>query len=262
MIRLFMAETRKLLTIRSTYALLLFTILATAGVGVAVALAPHQRGVEALLFPAKGTPAWYDTVFSSLTIAQDLALVLGIMIVTGEFRHRTATPTFLTEPRRERVAAAKLILSGVSGVVVAGAAALAGLILGLIFVASGYGSAAEMFGRLGHVLPGVIGATVLFGMYGVGLGALLKNQVLALVVGLGLSAVVEPIITAAWPGVGRWLPNDAARSLETTSDVARSGFGAGLGHLLPTWEGVAVLVAYILVLSVGGSFITLKADIT
>lgn len=262
MIRLIRAETRKLLTIRSSYALLAVTAIATAGVGVAVALPPHHRGVAALLFPPRGTPAWYDTVFSSLGVAQDLSLVLGILIVTGEFRHKTATPTFLAEPRRGKVAAAKLIVSAVAGVVVTAAAALGALLLGVSLVGAGYGDLAEMVSRLGHVLPGYLAATVLFGTYGVGLGAILKNQVIALVVGLGVSAIVEPIINAAWPSVGRWLPSTAARSLESTSQLARSGFGADLGHLLTSWEGALVLAGYAVVLALAGSLTTLRTDIT
>ncbi len=262
MTRLVRSEVAKLLTIRSSYALVLMTAVGTAGIGVAVALAPHNHGLQRLIFPARGTPAWYDIVFSALALAEDFALVFGIIIMTGEFRHKTATPTFLAEPRRGRVAAAKLVVSLGAGVVVMAAAVLAAFVLGLSFVAAGYGDIGEMAGRLGHVLPGYLAATVLFASYGIGLGALLKNQVLALVVGLGVTAVVEPILIAAWPNVGRWFPSEAARSLQTTSRLAQSGFGADLGHLLPSWEGALVLVGYALVLSLAGSLTTLRSDIT
>jgi len=37
------------------------------------------------------------------------AIIVGITIVTTEFRHGTVTPTFLAEPHRERVLFAKAI---------------------------------------------------------------------------------------------------------------------------------------------------------
>ena len=39
--------------------------------------------------------------------ANIIAIVLGVLIVTWEFRHNTIAGTFMVEPRRERVIAAK-----------------------------------------------------------------------------------------------------------------------------------------------------------
>lgn len=261
--RLVAAEVEKLRTIWSSYLLLGLTLLATGLIGLTIALAPHPRhSLEAVVFPPRGSAAWFLAVFSAMAVAQDLALVLGILVVTGEFRHKTATPIFLAEPRRARVAGAKLMVSAGGGVLVAASAALAALVLGLCLVAAGYGDTGLMLGRLGHVLPGIFGASVLFAMYGLGLGALLKNQVVALVVGLGVSAVVEPIVVGVWPGVGRWLPNQAAQAIEATGSLAHQGLGAALVHPLSIWQAVLVLLGYALVLATAGSYTTLRADIT
>ena len=42
-------------------------------------------------------------------------LIMGIMLVAGEFRHGTATATFLASPIRSRVLAAKLIAAALLG---------------------------------------------------------------------------------------------------------------------------------------------------
>jgi hypothetical protein len=256
------AEGFKLRTLWSTYVLVGMTAVASGLLGLAIGLAPHRREIG--VFPPRGTIRWFDNLFSAMTIAQDFALVLGILMVTGEYRHKTITPTVLGEPRRERITSAKLVVAAGSGVVVAVSAGVAGLILGAAMVAGGYGNSVEMLTEFRHAFPGVLAAAVLFAVYGVGLGALLRNQVVALVVGLGVSAIVEPIIVGVWPTVGRWLPSQAAQSLEsvTASATARGGFGSGFAHLLPSWEGALVLLGYGVVLAAAGSFTVMRADIT
>ena len=68
-------------------------------------------------------------------IASLLAIILGITIVTTEFRHGTITPTLLATPGRERVLAGKAI----AGVLVAILFALLAILVVLV-VASIYTS--------------------------------------------------------------------------------------------------------------------------
>ena len=265
MIRLARAEVQKLTTVWSSYALLAVTAVASGLLGVAVALAPHRRAAAAgLLLPVHGTAAWYDEVFSASVIALDLALVLGVLVVTGEYRHKTVTPTYLAEPRRGRITAAKLVVAAGTGAIVGVVAGVAVLGLGAGLAGVGNGTFHGMFVELGHVVPGVIAGSILFAVYGAGLGALLRNQVVALVVGLGVTAVVEPVIVAVWPGEARWLPSQAARSLESVTSTATANVGLGRGavHLLPSWEAAVLLLAYGVVLAVTGTFTALRADVS
>ena len=48
-----------------------------------------------------------------------MLLVLGILVMAGEFRHGTATSTFLITPDRRRVVAAKVVAASLVGVVLA-----------------------------------------------------------------------------------------------------------------------------------------------
>ena len=59
--------------------------------------------------PRSATQQYETLAFSVAANTSVLLLILGIIGMTQEYRHRTATPTFLTEPRRGRVIAAKLI---------------------------------------------------------------------------------------------------------------------------------------------------------
>ena len=112
-----------------------------------------------------------------------------------------------------------------------------------------------------HVFPGVSARPCSSPLYGVGLGALLKNQVVAIIVGLGVTAIVEPIVVAAGPSVGRWLPGQPAQALESVTANA-SGFIGGTTHLVTWWQGGLVLLAYGVVLAAAGSLTTLRSDVT
>jgi hypothetical protein len=259
--RLIRSELLKIRTVWSTWVLAGVVVLTTSGFGLLIAYAPRRRALRDLLVPS-GSPRWFDGVFRPMGIAQTLALVVGVLIVTGEYRHKTVTPTLLAEPRRGRVTAAKLVVAATAGLTLGVITAVSGLGLGYLLVATGHGTAGIMLTEYRLVLPGDLGAAVLFALYGVGLGALLKSQVPALVSGLTFTIVVEPIVTGVLPTVGEYMPGQAAMAL--LGSAARSGgFGGGGSlQLLPWWGGVLVLLAYGVVLSVAGSLTTLRSDVT
>jgi ABC-2 type transport system permease protein len=218
---------------------------------------PAGHPVNALQ-PPRGSARWFDNVFSTLDVAQDLTLVLGILVVTGEYRHKTVTPTYLAEPRRGRVTAAKLMVSALGGLAVAAVVGAAGLALGFVLVGAGDGTTGVMLDQFRAVIPGVLAAAGLFAVYGTGLGALVKNQVVAVVVGLGFSFVAEPVVEAIAPRVARFLPGYAAQAL--SGSAAR-----GISRVIPLltwWEGALALVAYGIVLGCAGTLTTLRADVT
>ena len=212
--------------------------------------------------------------------------MLGVLIITGESRHKTVTPTFLAEPRRGRVVAAKLGIAFGGGIVLGALTMLAGLVVGLVLVAvkvhsclspagvsqgmsqalcsSQHGiyfvaNTHDLWHDWSRIAPGVILGTVLFAIYGLGLGALLKNQVVAIVVGLGFTLVVETIVGAIWPSIGEYLPGQAATALE---DAARTSFRGSNTLLLPWWGGASASLVYGVALTFVGTFTTLRSDIT
>src|SRR5215210_4654327 len=79
-------------------------------------------GVGAATF-AGGTPEsdlpeqdWAENLADAAGVATWFALLLGILLMTGEYRHGTITPTFLASPDRDRVLTAKVVVAGLSGV--------------------------------------------------------------------------------------------------------------------------------------------------
>ena len=285
MIRLLRAEVRKLWTIWSTYVVFGIVVVIDLAFGFALAFAPGGRhGGTAGIVP-HGSQPWFTNVFSVLDNSRLLGLVLGALIITGEYRHKTVTPTLLAEPRRGRVVTAKLGVGFGAGLLLGVLTMVAGLVLGLILVlvrvhscvwfggvSQGMSHAMcsarqgiyysanfhEMWHDWSQIAPGVILGTGLFAIYGIGLGALLKNQIVAIVVGLIFTLVVETIVTAIWPVIGEYLPGQAATALE---DAARTTFRDN-GPLLPWWGGALMLLGYALALSLVGTLTTLRSDIT
>lgn len=264
MIRLVRAEVFKLRTVWSTWLMLGITALLVIFItALTSSVSPDRHSLAT--FPARGSAAWLDIVFSGMSVAVYLAIVFGAVMITGEHRHKTITPTFLAEPRRGRMVAAKLLVALGGGLVVGLVAGLVALGVGLVLVWVGVAPLGAVLTEYRHVWPGVAAACVLYGAYGVGLGALLKNQVVTIVVALVAIAIVEPIIGLVAPTAARWLPGSAAQALESLAANARShaAFGGGGGvHLVVWWVGALLLVGYGVVLAALGSLTTLRADVT
>ncbi len=180
--------------------------------------------------------------------------LLGLVGAAGEFRHRTAVPTFLGEPLRERVLAAKLL-----------AYALAAVVFTVIVLGVTAAFAVPML--LSHDVPvpltsgtflavvGVAGVAVLYAVVGVALGTLFRNQTAALGVALVWALIVEgfiPIVINK-PGMAHWLPTGAADSVLQAGDHVSGALSA--------WGGAGLLAAYAAVLAAAGWTVLVARDI-
>lgn len=183
-----------------------------------------------------------------------LAAVLGAIGLTSEFRHRTATTTFLATPHRGRVVVAKLVAYAVAG---AGfGVACSGVVLGIAWPWLAAKDIPLMLADGAPTLAGVVVAVAVFGMLGVGLGSLVREQV-ATVVGLLIYLfVVEPILTGvgALESVAKFLPGSARSSLTQVS-LTNADF-------LEPWQGGVVLVGYGLLFAILGTFLAMRRDVT
>jgi ABC-type transport system involved in multi-copper enzyme maturation permease subunit len=250
MIRLVRAEWTKLFTTRVWIGLLLGACVMVAA--FAIFFTSFAGNPEAGI-PDVGTPVYEDIALSTAANANILFLILGIIGMTQEYRHRTATPTFLTTPRRGAVVAAKLV-----------AYALAAAAFSLVVVAVNYVVVAIHAGALGAAPAldgdnvGTLGraalALVIYAVIGVGLGALLRNQVGAIVGGLVYLFVVEPIIRSvpATAGAFKWMPGGALEALTATFQGP---------EVLDAWQGALLLLGYGLLAAVLGTLLAVRRDI-
>jgi ABC-2 type transport system permease protein len=255
-------ELLKLKTMRLTYGLLALAVALTALFSF---LENNQAGASGTGVPPISTPDGLRTVTTVTGLAMLIAAVLGSIVANGEFRHSTATLTYLATPRRSRVLAAKAIAATSAGALFGLVAGIIATGVGLIFVTARGDHVALSAGTLaGHVAGAVVGAALLAAL-GVGIGSLVRSQ-LATVIGIFVWAIIiESVIGGLYTSVRPYLPYSAATTL-AGSKLGNAAFGPahGLsgGGPLP-FAGAAVLIAAIAAAAaLAGSRTTLRRDIT
>jgi hypothetical protein len=142
------------------------------------------------------------------------AALLGALAVTTEFRHGTIRPTFLANPARGRVIAAKAVV-----------AMLIGSAFGASAIAVAIAASEWALGRRGiSLLPtghdyavliaGSAAGAALWGAIGVGLGAVVRHQV-PLLVGICIWLLfIEGLLFGdiGLSNIGKYLPGSLARA--------------------------------------------------
>lgn len=197
-------------------------------------------------------PELIQQVWSTMGSAAIIALILGILAFTGEYRHGTITDTFLTEPRRGRVVAAKAVVNAVLGVLLAVVSAVTVILLALWLLPDGH--APIDWAYAGRIVAATMLTYALYAVLGVSVGALITNQLAAILLALLWVLLIEGLIGAVRPEIGKWLPGSAASSI-------LGGQASGV-DLLPPAVAVVVLVAYAIVLGGVAASTTLRRDIT
>jgi ABC-2 type transport system permease protein len=246
-------ELFKLRTIRVTLGMLAVAIGLsglTATLKAARAGGPGHMAIKPL-YTADGLTA----VLSSSSFALVIAVAFGATIASGEFRHQTATATYLATPDRTRVLIAKALAAFVFGL---GFGLLAGLFttaIGLGFVsADGYSVAVSTTTIVRYILGATIGAGLLAAV-GVGIGSLIRNQLAALIAVFAWALVIEQIVGSLWGSVAPYLPFTAATTL--------AGAPPGADATSPPFASATVLVAaFAAVVAAIADRITVPADIT
>ncbi len=253
MTRLVLGELKKLFTTRLWLWLLLGAIAMTA---MFMSFTIAFDGTEGNPQPPLSTPEGQRNLFGIAASSGVFALILGIIAMTGEFRHQTVTPTFLATPRRGRVVIAKLVTY-----------ALVGVGYGLVVVAFAIALALPWLAAknidislTANGLPGSLGGTLagvaVYAVLGVGIGALVRNQIAAVVGALVYLFVIEAFASALPPirDYYQYLPGGANAALTGASQPGTP--------LLEPWQGGLVLVAYGLVFAVAGTRLAVRRDVS
>lgn len=239
MTALFRSELLKLRTTRTAVVLAagLFAI-TTIAVVAALVLTDELDATNQADLPAAAS---FALLFS---------ILFGILVMTGEFRHGTATPTFLVSPKRERVLAAKTL-----------AAVAGGIVLALVSLVIVYAISAPWLLAGGHDIHlferdplqtslALTGAAAIWSALGVGVGAVVRSQVGAIVGALVWFLILEGLVGAIWDDVAPYLPGAAIGAVFEATDE------------LSSWAGAAVSAGYALAFCLAGTLLVSRRDLT
>lgn len=239
------SEWIKLFTTRTTWVMLGIGLLCEglfAGLYVGLASIPDILGSDGDGFRG---------VLTGLGLLMTLMLVLGVLVITTEFRHGTASSTFLVVPRRWPVMVAKL-----------SACVLVGLLAGLLYVLVNGGLALPIFDGRGGPLPasaevvetyaGVAVSFALLCAFGLGIGAVVRNQVGAIIAAIAVFFIVSTLPELLPGSLGDYFPAQAVGALH--------GWEEG-GSDLSQVTGGLVLAGWSLLLFAIGTALVVKRDL-
>jgi hypothetical protein len=239
---LYAAELLKLRTLRSTWA---FTLVAVLFAGLLTAANIGGSPAEDRLDPELQSRIPLDAAFP----ASIIALLLGIILVTNEFRHGTIARTLLATPRRGRFVVLKLLAGATVGALLIVASLIVSFVTAIIWL-----GALDISIELSEWAEGswrALVATTLAGVFGAAIGGAVHSQVGALVGLLVWMFVLEPILwlllgIVPWvdlEGVAEYLP---AASLGGTVDSEGEGLSwlASVG-VAACWAALFAVLALV-----------------
>jgi ABC-2 type transport system permease protein len=244
--RLLLAELIKLRTTRTFYAL------AGAAIGISLLVTILVASLEEPTKDSVVTDVFQNDA-STLFI-----MILAIVGITGEWRHRTITSSLLAAPDRLRFLTAKTLAFAAAGALLSIAISISIGIVGYAIlefrdqVTPGFGEVVEQFARNA-------GVAALLGAFGVGVGSLIRNQPTAIVAILILAFVVDPLLGNLVPEVDRYSPVGALPS--AIQGLNPDDVGTPDVDFLAVVPAIAVMLAWIGALFAGGAALLRARDV-
>lgn len=204
---------------------------------------------------------------SSLTTL--IPLSMGVLLITNEFRHKTISSTFLATPNRWVVLITKMLAVIPLGIAYGVAHDIASAGAGAATIKSkGYPTLLDK-PEVWQTFGLVVVAFVVWTLLGFGFGMLIRNQVAAVLTAVGFAFIVQialNILFSAqnWDTAAKFLPSNLTSGMLVTSDptAGQQVTSGGASPFFSWWASALILTGYALALSVIGSFLQSRRDIT
>lgn len=252
------SEWRKLIYVRAHWGLLIAAIL-VALLGTAVTPVILDSNAEAFGL-GLDQPEAIDAVYANAISSYFFAIIIGIMLMSGEFRHGTSVATFLTAPKRGTVLANKLAIAAIGGALVMVIATASGLLGGWVALQFFDNVAEPSSGVFLNTMIAAVVSGAILGIVGVALGTLVRNQMLAITGSLIYLFVIDPILLTLAPEAGKWLPSGLITAM-LALDVQAPELGFDTTNYLPALTATIVLLGYGLVFGAIAIATSLRRDI-
>jgi ABC-2 type transport system permease protein len=253
------AEFLKLIYLRSTWAYVLiaalFGALNTVATGIAI-----DSGNSGFNFPSTETTIGVDSVYSNAAGSYVFALIIGILMITSEFKHGTAIATFLVTPKRNRVLLAKIVTGAIAGLFVQLVAFLVAVMAAAIYLATQPNAADPTPSKLTSILVAALISGAVLGIVGIGIGALIKNQAIAITGALIWLFLVEPLLITFAPSIGKYLISGAITGI-LNIDFGPNNFNINSEDFLSPAISTLLLLGYAIGFAYVAAKLTVRRDI-
>jgi ABC-2 type transport system permease protein len=193
-------------------------------------------------------------VLGVASVAAIFTLILGILVVTWEYRHGTITQTYLATPRRERVIVVKLAVSFILG------ALLAALAIAVALVVARFWLSYELQSGQWELVGRIVLSAALWGSFGAGLGALLQSQVGAIITSFVWFLVAEPLVGWRLESVDEYLPGNALDRFQN-QDVVEVSAGGVIDQPYSLLVAGLLVAGYAAALGLAGVVSALRRDV-
>jgi ABC-type transport system involved in multi-copper enzyme maturation permease subunit len=194
------------------------------------------------------------------------AMIIGILVVTNEFFHQTATTTFMTNPHRTAVIMAKAVAGILFGALFWLVATVLDLVATPIYLSSQHVSVSLTdWTVVRSVLLNLL-AFAIWAIFGLGIGVLIRSQIGAVITGMALYLVGTAAVAIIFNLIHNIYPHDWVISAEVIAPAIASGImitpGQAFPHAPPQWAGGAVLIGYAVLAGGVGIWLTRRRDIS
>ena len=257
--RLLAAELRKLTDQRAMWGLLVAAV-AFAALGTASTPVIFDQTSDGLGFGTLEDQGVVDSVYANAISGYIFAILVGVLIVAGEFRHGTAVATYVAAPRRGQVFVTKLVASVIAGVVLMIISTLGGILAGVIaleFYPEAADPSVDIF--VNTSIAAVVSGAVL-GVLGASIAALLRSQIISLIGVLIWLFAIEPILLLLFPDQGKFFLQGLITAIMAL-DVESDQFNFDTANFTDPVSATLLLLGYALVFAIASLVVSIRRDV-